>query len=128
MRLLFGKNVVSSAAAINDLGHITGRFWSPNGWRAYYYDGNTPIDIGTIGGDYAWGGDINASNDIVGGCTVANGALHAFLWTGGTMYDLNTLLDKPTDFPLWHGRGINDQGLIVADDEHGNSYLLTPVK
>ena len=128
MKLLFRTRVVSSAAAINNLGHVTGRFYSPNGWRAYFYDGTSPIDLGTIGGDYAWGGDINASDDIVGGCTVANGDLHAFIWTGGTMYDLNSLLDTTIPFPLWHARGINDQGFIVADDENGNSYLLTPVK
>ena len=128
MKLLFGSSVVSSAAAINDLGHVTGRFYSPNGWRAYFYDGTSPIDLGTIGGDYAWGGDINASDDIVGGCTVANGDLHAFIWTGGTMYDLNSLLDTTIPFPLWHARGINDQGVIVANDEKGNSYLLTPIK
>jgi probable HAF family extracellular repeat protein len=74
---------------------------------------------------------INASGQVTGYSLIAgDAATHAFLYSGGTMYDLNALI-APTD-PLYgvvtlnQARGINDSGQIVANGG-GLAYLLTPI-
>jgi probable HAF family extracellular repeat protein len=46
------------------------------------------VDLGTLGGTYSEALGINASGQVVGGSEVANGNLHAFLYSGGKMTDL----------------------------------------
>jgi len=48
-------------------------------------------DLGTLGGTYAYPGDINARGQVVGVSTTVDGATHAFLWQDGIMTDLGTL-------------------------------------
>ena len=64
----------------------------------------------------------------------AASALRAFVYTGGAMYNLNTLV-SPTD-PLYgaitliDAEGINDSGQILANgtlDGNNRAFLLTPV-
>ena len=53
-------------------------------------------DLGTLGGNYSYANAINNSNVVVGiaGIDPFNDTLnHAFIYTGGSMVDLNTLLD-----------------------------------
>jgi hypothetical protein len=40
---------------------------------------------------------------------------HAFLWVGGEMVDLNTLISPPSDFKLLYATGITDAGEIVGN-------------
>jgi probable HAF family extracellular repeat protein len=56
----------------------------------------------------------------------------AFVWQGGALLDLNTLVDLPTNLILTEARDINNAGQIVGMARNaltGESYgfLLTPV-
>ena len=80
---------------------------------------------------------INASGQVTGfAYTAGDGALHAFLWDGTTLHDLNALID-PADplqpfVTLVDGVDINDLGQILAngfDSRTGEShaYLVSPI-
>ena len=87
------------------------------------------IDLGTLGGSYSQGNDINASGQVVGRSTLSDGTGHAFLWQNGIMTDLGTL---GTLGAFSSALGINDFGQIVGysgGDGGGSSnhaFLLTP--
>jgi probable HAF family extracellular repeat protein len=50
-------------------------------------------DLGTLGGTYSPAEGINSGSQIVGSSTLmGDTAVHAFLYTGGTMEDLNNVL------------------------------------
>jgi probable HAF family extracellular repeat protein len=66
-------------------------------------------DLGTLGGCYAYG--INASGQVVG--QSSNG--HGFLYSGGVMTDLNSLLPAGSGWQLVNANAINDSGQIVGD-------------
>lgn len=52
-------------------------------------------DLGTLGGNVAYAGQINDNGLIVGeSFPPGNVTYHAFLYSGGTMLDLNQLLDS----------------------------------
>lgn len=81
--------------------------------------GYSITDLGTLGGTFssAWG--INDSSQIVGNSTFAfTGELgsHAFLYNGGTMTDLGTLMNPPAEAHAT-GHDINNAGQVT-----GTSY------
>jgi probable HAF family extracellular repeat protein len=91
------------------------------------------IDLGTLAG-FADGqaAAINSAGQIVG--TLENpttGAQCPFIYTGGKMVDLNSLIDPTLHYTLQGAGAINDSGQIVADGmDAGGGYLsvvLTPV-
>jgi probable HAF family extracellular repeat protein len=47
--------------------------------------------LGTLGGRESEAADINATGQVVGNSTRADGKTHAFLWSSGAMSDLGTL-------------------------------------
>jgi probable HAF family extracellular repeat protein len=94
-------------------------------------------DLGTLGGSNSFARGINDIGDVVGGSNLANttwnnldapsAARRATFWDGGSVFDLNALLDPNDPFVLSVqsltldvAMGINDQGQIVAD---GFGYL-----
>jgi len=89
------------------------------------------IDLGTFGGLYSYGSDLNNGGQVVGGAYIADNTSHAFLYTEGRMEDLNDWLDPALGLTLSVATGINDSGQIVANgvSSSGKSraYLLTPV-
>lgn len=96
-------------------------------------DGGALHDLGTLaGGVYSAGNGVNASGQVVGYGDVAGGAEHGFLYSAGSMLDLNALID-PAFAPyvtMTSGLAINDAGWIVAnghDSRTGqdHAYLLT---
>jgi probable HAF family extracellular repeat protein len=75
------------------------------------------MDIGTLGGTYAYANSINDTNQIVGGSFIDSGDhdFRAFLWDQGTMTDLNTLLDSSgANWVLNEATSISNNGLIVG--------------
>ena len=66
----------------------------------------TSVNIGTLAGGYASGLDINASGWIAGG-SGTGGPLHAFLYNGTTITDLNANIPG---FTVSVANGINDAG------------------
>ena len=63
-------------------------------------------DLGTLGGTYSEGFGINASGQVVGDTATASGSGHAFLYSGGVMFDLNLPGTSAT------ARSINASGQI----------------
>ena len=74
-------------------------------------------DLGTLGGRGGIAFSINNDGQVVGMALVADDETnHAFLYTGGTMYDLNALVvPRLVGVTLGDARAINDRGQIVAN-------------
>ncbi len=104
--------------------------WSPevpNG------DSGTMVDLGTLGGTYSQGFDINAGGQVAGLSSTTDSLQHAFLWTpttpggqSGTMTDLGTLGGTYSN-----AQGINVSGHVTGSST-GNgdidlyAFLYTP--
>jgi probable HAF family extracellular repeat protein len=100
----------------------------------------TVTDLGTLGGStpingsvptVAW--DINEVGQVVGYSTTSSGEEHAFLYSGGQMVDLNSLIPSDSGWTLVDARAINDGGQIVGWGDYGGygilrAFLLTPQK
>ena len=89
-------------------------------------------DLGTLGGGTSKGYGIDASGQVTGVAVTAKGTLHAFLYTEHALRDLNSMIDPrvAAHVILGSGRGINDDGSIVAngvDSRTGetHAYLLS---
>lgn len=131
---------VSSAAAINDRGHIVGSanyatLTDTGPSHAFLYDG-TMHDLGTLGGPQSFASAINKSGVIVGSSEIAgdpsNPQSDAFVYRDGKMRDLNGLVNLPktTWTQLWQANGINERGQITGWGFNANglrSFIVTPV-
>ena len=118
------------AHGINDYGSIAG--WGIIGAQAHaflYYNGGWAVDLGTLPGStnsYALG--LNRSNVVVGVSLLPSGA-RAVIWAGGTMTDLNGLINA-SGWELKEATGINDSGQIVGwgvTNEQERAFLIQPV-
>jgi probable HAF family extracellular repeat protein len=105
---------------INDSGQVAGTSDMTNGLQhAVRWTGMTPEDLGTLGGTQSRAYSINNYGDVLGmSYTTGNLAYHAFLYTGGSMHDLFTLLLPGSGvtaltIDAW-GNAINDSGQIAA--------------
>ncbi len=84
----------------------------------------TATDIGYVGVNgnlnHCVPGDINAGGDVVG-YQAASPDYIPLLYTAGTLYDLNTLLDPGSDaaWTLLTATDINDSGIIVGQGRIG---------
>jgi probable HAF family extracellular repeat protein len=90
-------------------------------------------DLGTLAGTESSAYGINAFGTIVGYAQPAiNVDFDGFIYSNGTMTDLNTLLDSSgAGYRVRGGFAINDSGWIaataVAPNGHEHAVLLTPV-
>jgi probable HAF family extracellular repeat protein len=142
---LGGRN--SGATGINAAGQVVG--WSDlsGAVHAFLYSGGKMHNLGALGGDSSYATAANALRqahaqdgvDIVSYATAVNdlgqvvgisrtgkGTMDPFLYTGGRMIDLNSLLPPGSPFTLTSADGINDAGQIIAGSSDGRSFLLTP--
>jgi probable HAF family extracellular repeat protein len=72
-------------------------------------------DLGTFGGTGGNAFGINNKGQVVGDASTAgNAAQLAFLYSDGTMRDLNTLLTPGSGWTLREADAINDNGDIVG--------------
>jgi probable HAF family extracellular repeat protein len=115
----------SAAYAINNLGQVTG--WAHTASEAthvFLYSGGTMTDLGTFGLDPV-GEAVNNHGVIVGQSGVG-----AWIWSGGTFQNLNSLIPPGSGFTLDNATAINDNGQIVANGYNSvgqeHAFLLTP--
>jgi len=72
------------------------------------------IDLGSLGGAWAEATDINERNMIVGYSTTLDGSTNAFLWQGGVMTNLNSMIPTNSGWVLTHAWSINENGDIAG--------------
>ena len=123
----------SEAAAINASGQVAGYSYNNAGGddHAFLYSGGQMIDLGVLDGatmSYAYG--INASGEVVGYSPTTSGD-SAFIYSNGTMANLNSLIDPNSGWKLGQAMAINDNGWITgwgsqAVGQH-HAFLLIPV-
>jgi probable HAF family extracellular repeat protein len=121
----------SSAVGINHSGQIIGYTYSnaDNLDHGFLYNAGAVQDLGFLNGTGTGAGTIphgiNASGQIVG---ASDG--HAFLYSQGTMTDLNNLIPADSGWVLKFATAINDNGAIVGwgfnAKTKGGAFLLTP--
>ena len=126
---------------INAIGQVTGVSQLPGNAADHAFlwtpttsngDSGTLSDLGTLGGTYSAGLDINARGQVAGFFfTTGFVDPHAFLYTSESgMVDLNSLIDPLSGWKLLKAQAINDAGQITGDGQIGgqtHSFLLTPI-
>ena len=122
-----GSYADSHGIAINDSGQVAGYSSATGGYHAFLYDESaTPKmkDLGTLpGGHHSQAYGINGSGQVVG---IAGGK--PFLYSGGQMTDLNTMISTDSGWYLSEANDINDSGQIVGSGYKNGQYrafLLT---
>ena len=84
-------------------------------------------DLGTLPGGTSSAADaINSLGQIVGYSDIGGGVDSAFLYSGGNMIDLNTLLPANSGWVLQQGLGINDSGQVVGNGDYTDPNLGGP--
>jgi probable HAF family extracellular repeat protein len=112
-------NRYSEAWALNAAGDVVGLAETnvitqpTRTFRAFLWNGNQRIDLGTLGGQDSAAYGINVVRQIVGGAQNAMQQVHAFLWFNGTMIDLGTLPNGRWSYAF----AINDTGRAVGVGE-----------
>jgi probable HAF family extracellular repeat protein len=126
--------------AINGAGQVVGAADLDPGHRhAFLWADGTMTDLGTLGGTYSHAYGINAAGQVVGASTTRIDQLvtgdyliqYAFLWSGGTMKDLNQLIPPGSGWFLASAQSINDTGQIVGIGTFNGqerAFLLTPAR
>jgi probable HAF family extracellular repeat protein len=118
--------------AVNASGQVAGESTIGTEGHAFLSGpgGGALKDLGTLGGNTGIGYAVNASGQVVGDSLTAGGADHAFLYSGGQMLDLNSLIAPGSGFTLSVATGISDTGYITgygrAPNGQQHAFLLTP--
>lgn len=119
----------SWARAVNEAGAIAGSSLTGSGYLHAFLHAGGMIDLGSLGGNSA-AYDVNSSQHAVGYSYDAQGRSRAFIWRGGIMFDLNTLIDPEIGWTLEAAYGINDRGQIVGTglwDGDRRAFVLDPL-
>lgn len=114
----------SQAYAINDAGRIVGWADTPGGGAPHGFvfatdqGGNVTsrIDIGTLNGSWSYAYGVNNLNQVVG----TSG--RAFLWQGGVLTDLNSLLAPGSGWKLASAHAITDAGQIAGYGQNPQGF------
>jgi probable HAF family extracellular repeat protein len=103
--------------------------------HAVLWNNGTITDLGVLGtpGNFisSEANDINNKGQVVGWSYINISTAHAFLYSGGAMIDMNSLIPTNPGWTLGEGIAINDNGQIVGRGTNpsgqGHAFLLTPV-
>jgi probable HAF family extracellular repeat protein len=99
-------------SGLNDSGEATGTVYHGSVSQPFFYDGHTPIPLGTFGGQQGYAAGINNRGDVIGVATDAAGNPIGFVsHQGGPLVSLGTLPGSSVS----DTRAINDAGQIVGD-------------
>lgn len=120
----------SYANGINNNGQVVGYGDTASGYNAFLYSNGTMTDLGTLsGGGISQATGINTNGWVVGYGNTASSAQDAFLYSGGHLLDLNSLLSPGSGWTLQDATGINDLGQIVGTgtfNGQNQAFLMTP--
>jgi probable HAF family extracellular repeat protein len=87
-------------------------------------------DLGTLGGVTSEGLTINTSGQVVGEADTSGNVYNAFVYSNGSMINLNSVIAPGSGLTLLEAEGINGAGDIYGEaaDASGNNYAfeLTP--
>jgi probable HAF family extracellular repeat protein len=86
-------------------------------------------DLGTLSGDASQADSIDDAGQVVGAADTTDDDVHAFMYDGTGMHDLNTLIPGDTGWVLMDAMSIDNAGNIVGIGAVGNDihgFLLTP--
>ena len=137
----WGASFWGAVAGINDHSVMAYSMYQPiwtsgttstGTWTTYISVPGDGQNLGTLGGASALAAALNNSNQVVGWSQIANGAQHAFLYSNGSMQDLNLLDPATSGITLGDAVGIDSAGEIVAYGTNASGqmheYLLTPAE
>jgi probable HAF family extracellular repeat protein len=130
--LLPDPNAMSDAFGVNDLGHVVGGAEASSPETLYttraflWRDGR----MRAIGPDVSYAYAVNNRDDAVGQYLTGSFVYRAFVYSGGTFRDLNTLIPAGSGVVLETAVAINESGLIVANGRNRagqqRAFVLTP--
>lgn len=94
--------------------------------HAFLWNGETLLDLGTLGGATSHARAINDAGQIVGYATLNDGSARGTLWQEGQIYDLNDYIAADSGWVIEDAYDINAQGeiLVRAVNGEGQAYLL----
>jgi probable HAF family extracellular repeat protein len=123
-----------SPSALNNKGAVVGDTVVAGQSHAALLSGGVLSDLGVLGGTSSKALGVNDAGQIVGYALASDGAMRAFVWTGGAIYDLNRRLTRTPGLVLQQATAINEAGQIVAWGTTGSTpdtavtrgFLLTP--
>ncbi len=123
----------SYAFGINDHGQVVGHSTLSSGYsHAFLTDDHGMHDLGTLGGNASYAYGINNAGSVVGYSWLAGSdQTHAFLYVGGVMLDLNSLVTNLTGWTLTEAYSINDAGQIAGAgllDGITHAFRLDPLE
>ena len=101
----------SKAFALNDSDQVVGEISTNGATQAFFWDNGTLTNLGHFGGGTSSAVDVNNAGQAVGSATNSAGQSRAFMWEGGFLYELDSLLDTVSS----KAHAINDSGLIVGE-------------
>jgi probable HAF family extracellular repeat protein len=123
----------SVANSINDSGQAVGTSYIAGNPRASLFAGGAVTDLGAlVPGGLSFANSINNVGKAVGWASLSGGAVHAALFSNGTVIDLNDQVSPALGMTIINANGINDAGQIVCGGlaSGGGIYrtlLLTPI-
>lgn len=103
----------NAAQAINNAGQVAGYSEVNGAFHLFFYERGMMTDLGFFGGPQLTVNDMNERGAFVGTAR-APGPDVGFLYSGGQLYDLSTLIVHPGGWQVQSADGINDHGQIVG--------------
>lgn len=129
-----GGGVYAEALAISNNGVIVGYSYLAGNLigRPFSFSAGVMTDLGHFGGSFGAAYGVNDAGVIVGSARDPLNAELAFVYAGGVMTDLNTVVQVPAGWRLRTANDVNNNGEIAAQmfnpaTSTYHAVLLTPV-